>query len=94
MWDLQVLVSWWLKSQTKTVVDVGGLLRSRLRVVPDRRDVPHHRSRGHIIYYWTFLKGGSGEPTLLRAQRWPDYRLVHCSVLLSRHGEGGELDPN
>ena len=38
--------------------------------------------------------GGSSEPMFLWAQKWPDYRGVHCGVLLSRHGEGGELDPN
>ena len=26
-------------------------------------------------------------------RRWPEYRRVHCSVLLSRHREGGESIP-
>ena len=61
------LVSWWLKSQTRTIANVGGLLGSRLRVFPDRRDVPHHRSGEHILYYWTFLTGRSSEPTFSQA---------------------------
>ena len=64
---LQVLVSWWLKGQTKTAADASRLLGSRLRVFVDKRDVPHHRSGGHILYYWTFPTGGTGEPTISRA---------------------------
>ena len=38
---------------------------------------------------------GSGEPSFLWwARRWPNYRRVHCGVLLSRHKEGGESGPN
>ena len=37
---------------------------------------------------------GSGEPLFSWwARRWPDYRRVHCDVLLSRHREGGESGP-
>ena len=48
---LQVLVSWWLKGQTKTIADVGGLLGSRVKVILDRWDVSHHRGGGYILYY-------------------------------------------
>ena len=53
---LQILVSWWLEGQTRTIADAGGLLGSRVRVILDRWDVPHHRGGGHILYYWTFLR--------------------------------------
>ena len=37
---------------------------------------------------------GGGEPSFPRwARGWPDYHRVNCSVLLSRHQEGGELGP-
>ena len=39
MWNLQVLVSWWFEGQTKTIIEAGELLGSRLRVLPDRWDV-------------------------------------------------------
>ena len=32
-----------LKGQTRTIIDVGGLLGSRLGVLPYIWDVPHHR---------------------------------------------------
>ena len=65
---------WWLKSQAKTIADVGGLLGFILRVILDRWDVPHHRGGGHILYYWTFPMGGSSEPMFSRSRRWPGYR--------------------
>ena len=50
---------------------------------------------GHMLHYWAFSMRGSSEPSFSWwARRWPDYRRVHCSVLLSRHREGGELGPN
>ena len=57
MWALKILVSWWLKGQTKTIADVGGLLGSRFRVIPDRWDVPHYRGGGHILHYWASRRG-------------------------------------
>ena len=73
MWDIQVLLSWGLKGQTKTTADASRLLGSRLRVFPDRRDVPHYIGGGHILHYRIVSMGGSGEPTFLWAWRWPHY---------------------
>ena len=42
---------WWFEGQTKTITDAGGLLGSRLGVLPDRWDVPHYRGGGHILHY-------------------------------------------
>ena len=51
------MVSWKPEGQTKTAASASRLLGSRLKVVLDRWDVPHHRSGGHILYYWTFPMG-------------------------------------
>ena len=94
LWALQVLVSWWLKGQTKTTADASRLLGSWLRLFLDRRDVPHYRGGGHILHYRIVPTRESRGPMFSWAWRWPHHRWVYCSILFFGHGKGWESDPD